>query len=82
MNGRTCSASRWRSHGNTARTPHARSTSRCATSSIPRSIAQSRFSTRERDILERGAKLLLEKETLAEPELAELKAALKTAAAA
>jgi cell division protease FtsH len=38
--------------------------------------------TRERDTLERGAKLLLEKETLAEPELAELKAALKPAAAA
>ena len=34
--------------------------------------------TKEREVLERGAKLLLEKETLAEPELAELKAALKT----
>ncbi|MGA8006690.1 MAG: ATP-dependent zinc metalloprotease FtsH, partial [Burkholderiales bacterium] len=32
--------------------------------------------TRERDTLERGAKMLLEKETLAEPELAELKSAL------
>ncbi len=38
--------------------------------------------TRERGVLERGAKLLLEKETLAEPELAELKSALKPAAAA
>ncbi|MFZ1909219.1 MAG: ATP-dependent zinc metalloprotease FtsH [Burkholderiales bacterium] len=37
--------------------------------------------TRERDVLERGAKLLLEKETLAEPELAELKSALTPAAA-
>jgi cell division protease FtsH len=37
---------------------------------------------RERDVLERGAKLLLEKETLAEPELAELKSALKPAAPA
>ena len=35
--------------------------------------------TREREVLERGAKLLLEKETLAEPELAELKSALKPA---
>ncbi|HUJ85535.1 MAG TPA: ATP-dependent zinc metalloprotease FtsH [Burkholderiales bacterium] len=34
---------------------------------------------RERGVLERGAKLLLEKETLAEPELAELKSALQTA---
>ena len=38
--------------------------------------------TRERDVLERGAKLLLEKETLAEPELAGLKTALTPAAAA
>jgi cell division protease FtsH len=38
--------------------------------------------TREREVLERGAKLLLEKETLAEPELAELKSALKPGAAA
>ncbi|MGH8801267.1 MAG: hypothetical protein ACREX6_03095, partial [Casimicrobiaceae bacterium] len=38
--------------------------------------------TRERDVLERGAKLLLEKETLTEPELAELKSALTPAAAA
>jgi cell division protease FtsH len=38
--------------------------------------------TRERDVLERGAKMLLEKETLAETELAELKSALATAAAA
>ena len=38
--------------------------------------------TRERDVLERGAKLLLEKETLVEAELAELKAALTPAAAA
>ena len=37
---------------------------------------------RERKVLERGAKLLLEKETLAEPELADLKQALKPAAAA
>ncbi len=37
--------------------------------------------TRERDVLERGAKLLLEKETLAEPELAQLKSALTPAAA-
>ena len=36
----------------------------------------------ERDVLEHGAKLLLEKETLAEPELAELKSALKATAAA
>jgi cell division protease FtsH len=34
---------------------------------------------RQRDILERGAQLLLAKETLAEPELAELKAALQAA---
>ncbi len=32
---------------------------------------------RQREVLERGAKLLLEKETLAEPELAELKSALQ-----
>jgi cell division protease FtsH len=38
--------------------------------------------SREREVLERGAKLLLEKETLAEPELADLKQALKPAAAA
>jgi cell division protease FtsH len=38
--------------------------------------------TREREVLERGAKLLLEKETLAEPELAELKSALTLAVAA
>ena len=38
--------------------------------------------TRERDVLERGAKLLLEKETLVEAELAELESALKSAAAA
>jgi cell division protease FtsH len=35
--------------------------------------------TRERDTLERGAKLLLEKETLVEVELAELKSALRPA---
>jgi len=35
--------------------------------------------TRERDVLERGAKLLLEKETLAETELAELRSALRPA---
>jgi cell division protease FtsH len=35
--------------------------------------------TRERDVLERGAKLLLERETLAEPDLAALKSALKPA---
>ena len=68
------SASRCRrATASTARRPRARSTSRCARSSRPSTGRRSASSCASAALLERWAQRLLEKETLAEAELEELR---------